>query len=335
MAVDKVTVMYSLMRSRDSAPPAAIRIAANAVKVDIDSKGMVTRNSDHLSLIASAYGHAISGEGEEYRELQEILLQLSAELLMTTDTSIKRLTTKLAWITRFGDSVEHREKTQAALASEVDPLARLLNDTAPRAPVFGPRLEDMLQHMNSLIQHRNDFTSAHGDGFESILFDDTFLAGMILNAFTLDAELLSKEMAVPTDSASMYPFGWMFHPGFTTHPVVKELNHLSAFLAGVDVDPSFRERAMTNFLGCVVNWCGEMALTDVHKSLSTPRSNRLCNAVIFDMIFAPERLEGALAVCKEKGVSVLAEYVLENHRRLGGKLPRQARAKNLESELGL
>lgn len=335
MAVDQVSLMNSLMRSRASAPPAAIRIAANAVRVDINNGGMVTRNSDHLSLISTSYCLALKGGGGEYLDLQEILLQLSADLLLKTDTSIQRLTTKLAWITRFGDSAENGVQIQTALANEIDPLARLLNDTASRAPVFGPRFEDMLLQMNSLVKHRNEFKGSHGDGFKSLLFDDKFLASMVLNAFSLDASILSREMAIPTDSSSVYPFGWMFNPGFKTHPVVQELGKLKDYLDGVEIDSSFRRKAMTNFLGCVVNWCGDMALTDIPKSVATPRSNSQCNAVIFDMIFAPELLEGALAVCKDKGLTVFAEYVLEKHRWLGGKLPRHAKARNLESDLGL
>lgn len=335
MEVDKVTLLNSLMRSTGYASPVAIRSAAHEVRIDLGRDGAVTRSSDHLSLIARAYSSAIMGDGDEYLELRETLLQLSSDLLMVTDTSIKRLTTKIAWTTQFGNSADGREQTQKALTHEIDPLARLLNDTASRAAVFGPRLEDMLMHMNSLVQHRNEFRNAHGEGFESLLFDDKFLGGMLLNAFTLDAAALSKEMAIPTDSSSTYPFGWMFNPGFSTHPVVKQLGKLVGYLDNLQVDSSFRRKAMSNFLGCVVNWCGDMTLTDVSKNVSTPRSNRQCNAVIFDMIFAPERLEGALAVCKEKGLAVLTEYVLENHRPLGGKLPRHARAKNLENELGL
>ena len=334
MNFDKIPFLNSTLKSSDSSSRESLLYAANEVRWAISNDGGVSRNSDHLSLIANGYRHALRG-GDDFLDIQESFLELSSELLHKADTSIKRLSTKIAWLTTFGDSVDARGEIQKSLSNEIDPLARLLNDTASMAPVFGPRLEHMLVQMNELIDKRNSFIEAHGAGFDSLIFDSKFLAGMVLNSLTLDAKFMTKEMTIPTDSSSMYPFGWMFNPGFTTHPVVKELGKLVTYLDGVDVDATFREMAMTNLLGCVVNWCGEMALTDIPKSVSTPRSNRQCNAVIFDTIFAPERLEGALAVCNEKGLAVLAEYVLDNHRSLGGKLPRQARAKNLENDMGL
>lgn len=334
MTQNKVSMMGGRLHTAMFAEPEQIQAAVEAIRDDLVQQGVVNRNSDHLNLLASVYRLAGSGIGQEYAVLKDALLELSVTLCMQVDTSVKRLTTRLELMRRFGEC-ESREKVQDALKAHIDPLARLLHDTAAKAPIFGPSLEDMLLHMNALTAQRDAFIDAHGSGFECVLFDDKFLASMLLNTCSIDAERLTTEMLIPTTSSAAYPFGWTYVPGFKTHPVVKELGILCAYLERVSVDPAFREVAMTNLLGCVVNWCGEKTLSDVPKSVSTPRSNGACNGVIFDMLFSPERLEGAFSLCREKGGKVLTEYIFNHHRSLASKLPRQARAHHLEEALGL
>lgn len=334
MTQNKLSTMGGRLHTAVFAEPEQIQAAVEAIRDDLGQPGVINRNSDHLSLLASAYRLAGGGIGQEYAVLKDTLLELSATLCMQVDTSVKRLTTRLELVARFGE-FESREKVQEVLNTHIDPLARLLNDTGAKAPIFGPSLEDMLPHMNSLIAHRDAFIDAQESDFECVLFDDKFLAGMLLNACSLESERLTTEMLIPTTSSAAYPFGWTYVPGFKTHPVVKELDILTTYLERVSVDPAFSERAMTNLLGCVANWCGDKTLSDVPKSVSTPRSNGMCNAVIFDMLFSPKRLEGAFALCREKGRKVLTEYIFDHHRSLASKLPRQARAHHLEEALGL
>lgn len=329
-----VSEMAASFRSAMAMPPSRLEEAAEALRGDFQHEGMVTRNSDHLRLLASAYRLARDGAGHEFRDLEKDFLNLGVAFCMKVDTSIKKLLTLLTLVTRFADH-EDKEKIQEVLRLDVDPLAQLLKDAATMAPIFGPSLEGMLAYANSLSDHVAAFKGAHGDELESVFSDPGFLPEMVLKGFSLGADLLIRDMLIPTDSASTYPFGWTFRPGFTSHPVVSHLGKLSVLLRSSAVDPDVQERALTNLLGCVVSWCGEMTLTDVAKSVQTPRSNKACNAVIFDMLFTPERLEGAMAICRFKGASVLTDYVFDNHRSLASRLPRSARAKRLEDELGL
>jgi hypothetical protein len=291
----------------------------------------VNPSSLHLMLLARGYEQTLGGcRGA----LRASYLDLAGVFCTKFDTTAKRVSSKLTWLTQVSD-MGFSSTLQMLLKTEVDPLVKLLLDAAKRAPIFGPGLEEMLTQMNSLVSHRDEFMKAHPDGLSCLLFEDKNLATLILNALALDSSVLATEMKLPVKSSEIYPLGWKNHAGFSTHPVVNQLGKLCLFMEKVALNSDLKEKSMTNLLGCLATWCGHHSVKDDSAKGFSPRSNRQCNAVILSLVFTEERLDGALALCDKKGLTVLTEYVFDNHRSLRGKIPVAQRGLYLENEMGL
>lgn len=308
---------------------------ADVLETEIDSSGMANRSSDHLWLLARSYEIALIGRTPEHSKASERILDVCGKLLFKVDTNSKRLCSILDWNARHAGDEDAHQNLQDEFTSEVDPVARLLNDCCKKAPVFGPYLEDMLLQMNALIASRDAFIKARGGDFKCVLFDDKFLATLILNAMSLDASVLSREMTLPGTLQNTYQFDWQRFEGFHNHPVVKEIIPLSRFLEGAGVSPEVLEPDLTNFLSCVANWCGEQVIFNAPAGITKPRTTPECNAVIFEVLFKPGRLRAAIEGCDEKGMSVLTAFVMEHHKATAHLLPHKARGKHLEAELGM